>query len=172
MIGLESGIYPPIFHFLREYGIYVFRFYKDGQWLYVITDDLLPCDQTGNLLFASSRYPNRFWAALIEKAYAKLHHNYHNLTNGYPEEALNDLTGLPAKRFRFKAGRPGEAPTLVNFSSKDELWNKLVDSYLKGYMLSCGADSIKKQGTQGKKKTDIIEGHAYSIQAVYELKVA
>ena len=41
--GMTSGVYPPMFHYLRKYGMYVFRFFKDDGWRYVIVDDRLPC---------------------------------------------------------------------------------------------------------------------------------
>ena len=33
---------PPFFHFLKDFGIFVFRFFKNDNWLYVIVDDRLP----------------------------------------------------------------------------------------------------------------------------------
>ena len=41
--GMTTGVYPPMFHYLRKYGMYVFRFYKNYGWRYVIIDDRLPC---------------------------------------------------------------------------------------------------------------------------------
>ena len=41
--AMTSGVYPPMFHYLRKYGMYVFRFYKNNSWRYVIIDDRLPC---------------------------------------------------------------------------------------------------------------------------------
>lgn len=35
------GVYPPSFQFLRKYGIYVMRFYKNFGWRYVMIDDRL-----------------------------------------------------------------------------------------------------------------------------------
>ena len=40
---LTKGVYPKIFHFLDKFGIYIFRFFKDQKWLYVLIDDKLPC---------------------------------------------------------------------------------------------------------------------------------
>ena len=37
------------------------------------------------------------WVLLLEKAFAKVHGNYHNLKGGYLNEALLDLTGCPTK---------------------------------------------------------------------------
>ena len=54
LVRFTSSIYPQIFHFLREAGIYVFRFNKQGQWVYVVIDDRLPVDvATGKMCFAS-----------------------------------------------------------------------------------------------------------------------
>ena len=36
---LISGIYPKIFHDLHKYGVYVFRFFKNFKWVYVVIDD-------------------------------------------------------------------------------------------------------------------------------------
>lgn len=170
-------MYPPIFHFLRDFGIYVFSFYKDCEWLYVIVDDFLPCDIEGELLFASCKQSNRFWVSLIEKAYAKLNYNYHNLINGLPEEAIYDLTGLPSKRYKFRrvegdddrgSNKESESKVL-GFNNKDELWRKLHEFYLAGYMMACGSE--KPTSGKGSAVQGIIPGHAYSIHEIYEFKV-
>lgn len=41
----SMGVYPPIFHRFRTKGIYVLRFFKNFQWVYVIIDDRLPVDK-------------------------------------------------------------------------------------------------------------------------------
>ena len=37
--GMMNGVYPPMFHFLNDKGIYVIRFFKNYKWTYVIIDD-------------------------------------------------------------------------------------------------------------------------------------
>ncbi len=55
-------------------------------------DTRLPCDPETRLpVFARNRSANELWAALLEKAYAKLHGNYASLNGGSVAEALVDL---------------------------------------------------------------------------------
>ena len=79
----------------RTYGLYVFKFFKNGSPFYVIIDDKLPCIEkpNGHIVpyFARSQNSSLFWVSLIEKAYAKLHKRYWALTNGTVEDALHDL---------------------------------------------------------------------------------
>ena len=44
----SKGVYPPIFHRFRLRGIYVLRFFKNFQWVYVIVDDRLPVNKDSN----------------------------------------------------------------------------------------------------------------------------
>lgn len=39
---LSKGVYPPIFHKYRNWGIYVLRFFKNFHWRYVFIDDRIP----------------------------------------------------------------------------------------------------------------------------------
>lgn len=39
---LSQGVYPPIFHMYRAKGLYVFRFFKNYKWRYVIVDSRVP----------------------------------------------------------------------------------------------------------------------------------
>ena len=39
---MTSGVYPPLFHYLRKFGIYVMRLFKDGNYRYVVIDGRLP----------------------------------------------------------------------------------------------------------------------------------
>ncbi len=77
----------------RDYaGIFRFRFWIYGKWQEIVVDDLLPVYDNGTLCFChNNEEPNEFWAALLEKAYAKLCGSYENLECGFTADALIDM---------------------------------------------------------------------------------
>ena len=100
----------------EKYGLYVFRMYRNCKVHYVVVDDRIPCMERSNgqciPAFARNRNPNEFWVSLIEKAYAKLNMRYINLTSGFIDEALQDLSGLAPEMIRFNSEM-----------SKDTFWD-------------------------------------------------
>jgi hypothetical protein len=75
-----------------EAGFYIFRFFKNGSWIFVYVDDFLPMNN-GRLAFASSEPSDNPLFPLLEKAYAKLRGNYAELGIGPVAAAFTDLTG-------------------------------------------------------------------------------
>ncbi|EEB14001.1 Calpain A, putative [Pediculus humanus corporis] len=73
-------------------GVFRFRFWHFGEWKDVLIDDRLPTFR-GRLIYIHSSNPTVFWAALLEKAYAKLYGCYENLHLGFTTRAFQDLTG-------------------------------------------------------------------------------
>ncbi|XP_044003945.1 calpain-A-like [Aphidius gifuensis] len=105
IVGLvHLQYYPNLFKFIvRPYeqtfdlnnyaGIFHFRFWQAGTWVDVVIDDRLPTWEK-ELVYASSGYPNEFWPALIEKAYAKLlYRSYEKLQGGFSAISMQDLSG-------------------------------------------------------------------------------
>ncbi len=53
--AITEGMYPPLFQFFANYGIYVFKFFKKFKPVYVVVDDLFPVEASSNtLIFAKS----------------------------------------------------------------------------------------------------------------------
>ena len=51
-------------------GVFRFHFWRFGNWLEVLVDDLIPT-KDGVPIFTYSKDKDEFWGALLEKAYAK-----------------------------------------------------------------------------------------------------
>ncbi|KAG8226694.1 hypothetical protein J437_LFUL005509 [Ladona fulva] len=63
-------------------GLFRFCFWHFGEWTDVIIDDRLPTYR-GRLVYLHSGNASEFWAALLEKAYAKLYGCYENVQQGW-----------------------------------------------------------------------------------------
>lgn len=96
---------PKLFEIFQAYGIYVYRFYKFNQFVYVMIDDKLPVNKQNELIYASSvsdPSSSEFWLSLLEKAYAKVNGCYQALNYGNVDEALVELTGSFFKEINLK----------------------------------------------------------------------
>jgi calpain len=174
---LTKGVYPKIFHFLEKFGMYVFRFFKNYQWVYVIIDDRIPCysgdAQNPQIVFAKCHSRNEFWVPLIEKAYAKLHSNYWALVGGQLDDALVDMTGKVSEKLKVLTDK-----NLFNskeLTSKEELWKRLNEDLKNKSMLGCSIKKIGNASGEGKvygKNKDFLglfSGHAYGIMDLLDI---
>lgn len=136
-------------------GIFHFRFWFYGIWVDVCVDDRLPCwASNGELVFCKNkREPNEFWAALIEKAYAKLYGNYELLDGGFSSDALVDLTGGIQESFLMK-----------DFKQND-LWEIIINARKLNSMI---ASFIQPNPYEREYcyPNGLVAGHAYTITKV------
>ena len=177
-LGMTSGVYPPMFHYLRKYGMYVFRFFKNYQWRYVIIDDKLPCYKRGygepELVFGRCRSQNEFWVPLIEKAYAKIHNCYEALISGYIDDGLTDMTALAQSKIIFKK-RGSNTVKMRDIHSgkivkdkpaKELLWKTVIEAIKSHSMMGCsamGAGTEHEVCYPPDVPCGILAGHAYSV---------
>ena len=167
----------------KEYGMYVLRFYKDCNIIYVIVDDRLPVkEKDGQLIFAGNKDPNELWVPLIEKAYAKLHGCYKALIGGFTHYGLADMTGFCPRLIVMKEGFTGYSEKYT----KEEIWQLLVQYTQWNSLMGCSIqpkaqepeveDSSKGKGKDAKSNAKEVDvghglhsGHAYSLLGLGEI---
>ncbi len=148
----------------QEYGLYVLRFFKDCNIVFVIIDDRLPVkSKDGRLIFASCKNSNELWVPFIEKAYAKLHGCYKSLIGGYTHYGLADLTGKCPRQLVMREGYSGYSESY----SAEEIWDMLKRYLSWKSLMGCSIQSNPKE--KNKVEADagngLHMGHAYSFLA-------
>lgn len=154
----------------KEYGLYVLRFYKDCNVIYVIVDDRLPVkNKDGKLIFAGNKDPNELWVPLIEKAYAKLHGCYKALIGGYTHNGLADMTGFCPRLIVMREGFLGYSEKY----QKDDIWKLLVQYKGWNSLMGCSIQSNPKdkQQVEADAGHGLHMGHAYSLLGIGEIDI-
>ncbi|KAF2345853.1 Peptidase C2 calpain catalytic domain [Trinorchestia longiramus] len=157
--GVDIDVIRPdqILHGDGYKGLIVCRFWRFGNWATVCIDDRLPT-KDGKLLFARSSEDAEFWAALLEKAYAKLHGSYEAMEGGQSMDALVDLTGGLAERYDFDEN-----------ADLPKIFKQIYKQSRNGAFVTCS----RKGDWRMAYKTDengLVEGHAYTVTAVTRVK--
>ncbi|CAF3728593.1 unnamed protein product [Adineta steineri] len=140
-------------------GIFHFRFWQFGQWVDVVVDDYLPTINNRLIFCQNIKEPNEFWAALLEKAYAKLSYSYEGTDAGQTTDALIDMTGGIEESFNTK-----------DIKDKDQFWQTMGIALKHDAMVGC---SITPDPTEREAKmtNGLIKGHAYAVTAAVRVKL-
>ncbi len=134
------------------------RFWQYGEWVDVVIDDYLPT-RFGKLMFMSSKSPDEFWTALVEKAYAKLHGTYEALKGGTTCEAMVDFTGGCSEMYQLKERDcPGDLMTIM------------LKAFDRCSMKGCSMEPDPNV-TEARTDVGLIRGHAYSITKVVKARI-
>jgi len=134
-------------------GVYGVLFFKSGGWEWVLVDDIVPIITIGAVpcpLYAkSSGQEPELWPMILEKAYAKMHHNWDCIDGGWPREALGDLTGGLERH--------------IDLRIQDrEITFEQYQGFVADPLVVCSCmrgDDIKSEGF------GLYHGHAYSVIA-------
>ncbi|OQR95504.1 hypothetical protein THRCLA_07808 [Thraustotheca clavata] len=180
--NLIENLFVSQMHDFKTYGIYTCQFYKDCQWLEVVTDTRLPysqellevndcrvansnvMDQPGHWLYGSSLNKNEVFIPLLEKAYAKFHGNYETLHNGSIVEAFIDCTGGSVKVVDLASDS-----TRKELIETGSLWHKLV-KHLNQFksVLSCQL-KMASMAYNDVTSAGILKNRLYAILHLKEL---
>lgn len=154
---------------LNSVGCYQVNLCLDGVWKPVIVDSYLPviyrdASKKTNRPREGVPLPNgslavpafcatpqgQLWPALVEKAYAKVHGSYAQLSGGFVAEGLADLTGAPCETIVF------------DMVERELLWSRLLSFAQTGFVMGVATSGRKAQ--QG-----LVSCHAYSVLDVIQL---
>ena len=137
------------------YGVYIFI---NGVWELVLVDDYFPYlgSNFKQFAFASSQ-GNELWVSILEKAWAKINGCYAKIgCGGSPHEVFDVLTEAYSEQVS------------VNKSKANEIWNKMVESQKKGFVMTAGTSG--DVSNLDIEEVGLSPGHAYTVLGVYELE--
>ena len=136
------------------YGVYIFI---NGVWELVLVDDYFPYVGYGFKQFAfASTQGNELWVALMEKAWAKVNGCYAKIgCGGLPHEVFDVLTEAYSEQ------------TSVSQSKANEIWNKMIESQKKGFVMTAGTSG--DVSNLDIEEVGLSPGHAYTVLGVHEL---
>lgn len=138
-------------------GIFRFRFWRYGEWIELCIDDRLPTFN-GKLLLTRNNDPNEFWAALFEKAYAKLYGSYGAIKGNLVNWALQDLTGGITDNFVFK--------------DNPQMLKQIVDVCMaRTSLISTSIQLPEAPGQVRQLNNGLVTARAYTINGYAEIPV-
>ncbi len=117
-------------------GRYLLNMCAGGLRQSVAIDDYVPCYPLGGPAFTRC-HGNELWAALVGKAYAKLHGGYSTLASGLAHDALQSLTGCPVDSLPIR--QRGKALT--------DVWRKIGEWTRQGFIMVAVTDKLDSSST-------------------------
>ncbi|KAJ8915044.1 hypothetical protein NQ315_016019 [Exocentrus adspersus] len=139
--------------------IIVFRFWHFGEWREIVIDDKLPTYK-GRLVHLYCSNPTEFWAALLEKAYAKFYGCYEQLSQGSTTRALQDLTGGIVQSFG------------LTHQDRFLTFQVLNSAVPRSSLLIATITQEKDNKRQLRLRNGLITQHAYSVTGLARVRGA
>ena len=140
----------------KKYGVYTCRFYKNGQWVDIITDTRLPCCNMSPV-YSRCADDRELYLPLLEKAYAKLHGTYESLNRGSIAEALVDLTGGSCDKINLTTMKAKES------ISNGFLWDEVVSFSTAQQIMGCSISDTSRETEATPETGALLRNLAYPI---------
>eukprot|EP01137_Pigoraptor_chileana_P012762 Opistho-2@4440 len=151
-----------------DVGIYAVKFFREGAWVTVFIDELMPCYKQGSeWVPAFCRYgrdnpkEKETWCMIMEKAWAKLHGSYEACIAGDTIDALNYLTGGTTMNFLLPSDGADEEAT-------NEAWEKATA--LEKRIPFMASEVRHSLSSEFAKTKGLISDHAYSVLALKDTR--
>lgn len=135
--------------------IHMVYLYRDYEKVAVLVDGYFPCYLHGGPCYTHT-ISDSIWVLLVEKAFAKMLGGYGSLAQGNPNEALMDLTGVPAQSIRLDDA--GVRRKLEG----DDLWHMVMHHFERGSLLSITT------GKEIEARVHLLAGHSFSVLKLFE----
>ena len=138
----------------HQYGIF---FYINGIWKLILIDDYFPARNTSFKKFAFGYSTTKeLWVSLLEKAWAKVNGCYAKVgAGGLPNEVFDVCTEAFSDYI------------IIKKKIKDNLWNKMIESEKKNYVMTAG--TTKNLNGFRLEKIGLTPGHAYAVLQALEI---
>uniref|UniRef100_A0A0G4I4L0 Calpain catalytic domain-containing protein n=1 Tax=Chromera velia CCMP2878 TaxID=1169474 RepID=A0A0G4I4L0_9ALVE len=153
-------------------GVHRFRLTKMGVPVEITIDDYLPCFPGSTQMYCRGA-DGSVWAALLEKAVAKLHGCYSILKGGSCHEALGDISGDPVTCFLLPGGGDFGAPSGSEKLRPEEAWKLVQRAKLQGCVVcaaTVGEELFEEVDFGAVEASGLLPGRAYSVVAGVEVK--
>ncbi|KAF1759474.1 hypothetical protein GCK72_015941 [Caenorhabditis remanei] len=144
--------------YTRDCGIVQVRLFVDGKWEVIKIDYHIPQDD-GRMRFLRNS-TNQLWAALIEKAYAKVLGTYGHLVGGHSNNAFRVFTGSHGRRIPF-----------TKDADPDKMWEDFIRYYSSNSLMAAATPNFEKdsEGEKLYENVGIDNNHAYPMLDFQEI---